>query len=338
MRHTNKHIKRFILFPVLVLLVGLIVGFVVYAQRGSNADTSFGATFSTKYATELGLDWKEVYTASLDDLGVRLYRIPVYWDEIESIQGEIDLSHVEWMLDEAYKRDAQVILAIGSRVPRWPECHPPEWVEHMERPEWEAEELRMISTVVDTFQGHPALYRWQVHNEPFFAVFGECPPPNEQFIAESIDHVRDLDPHHPIMTTDSGELSTWRKAAGVSDVLGISLYRVTYNWIWGYFYYPLNPGFYTTRAELIKPFVDDIIVSELQAEPWVPDGMLDTPIQEQYRSMNPNQLKANVQFAQRVGFTETLLWGIEWWYWLKYEQGVAEMWDIGKTLFAGGEI
>ena len=336
MKKKNKNNNRiFILFPIAVILVALVVWYVTYGVRNPYQGTRFGATFSTKYSQELGLDWQNVYTAALDDLELRLFRIPVYWDEIESAEGQIILDNIHWMMDEAEKRDADVILAIGARVPRWPECHPPEWTANMPRGDAEAAELQMITRVVEEFKDHPALYRWQVHNEPYFAVFGECPPPNEEFIASSIQHVRDMDPNHPIMTTDSGELSTWHKAAGVADVLGISMYRVTWNSLWGYFYYPLNPGFYTARAELVEPFIDQLIVSELQAEPWVPTTMLTTPLDEQYRSMNPRQLKANVQFAGRVGLDETLLWGIEWWYWLRQVHSEPEMWDLGKAIFAG---
>lgn len=333
--HTKKHVRIFILFPLLIITLAAVIWIVQYTARNPYTGTQFGATFSTKYSEELGLVWEDVYMAALDELEVRLFRIPVYWDEIEVVEGELDLDDVQWMMDEAAERDAQVILAIGSRVPRWPECHPPEWTVNMPRQDAEAAELQMITQVVERFKDHEALYRWQVHNEPFFAVFGECPTPNEEFIASSIQHVRSLDPNHPIMTTDSGELSTWHKAAGVADVLGISMYRVTYNAIWGYFYYPLNPGFYTARAELIAPFIDEVIVSELQAEPWVRSSIVTTPLEEQNRSMNTRQLKANVDFASRVGLDETLLWGIEWWYWMRQVHSRPEMWELGKAIFAG---
>lgn len=334
-KHTKKQFGWFILFPILVISFAIVVWFITYSVRNPYVGTRFGATFSTKYSKELGIQWRDVYTAALDDLEVDLFRIPVYWDEIEKVEGELDLDDIRWIMDEAEKRDADIILAIGVRVPRWPECHPPKWTKNMPREDAEAAELHMMTQVVEEFKDHPALYRWQVHNEPFFAVFGECPPPNEAFIAESIDHVRTLDPNHRIMTTDSGELSTWRKASGVADVLGISMYRVTYNSLWGYFYYPINPGFYTARAELISPLIDEVIVSELQAEPWVPTTMLTTSLKEQYRSMSPRQLKANVEFAGRVGLDETLLWGIEWWYWLRQVHSEPEMWDLGKQIFAG---
>lgn len=333
--HNSKHVHRYVLFPITVLLIA--AGLIFWNFYGRNpypeTETKFGMTFSTKYSTELGLDWKEVYTASLDDLGIRYFRIPVYWDEVEYKYGEYNLEHVQWMMDEAHKRGALVTLAIGNRVPRWPECHPPMWTINKSKVEVQAGEIKMITKVVQEFKDHPALYRWQVHNEPFFEQFGECPPPDEEFIRESIAHVRSLDPDHPIQTTDSGELSTWEKTADVSDVLGISMYRVTWNSIFKYFYYPLPPAHYTKKAEFIAPLVDEVIISELQAEPWVPTTMTTTPLDEQYKSMNEDRFWRNIDYARRTGFSETYLWGVEWWYWLREVHDDSGMWEAGKQLY-----
>ena len=52
----------------------------------------WGVTFSTKICKEMGLSWKEVYIAMLDDLKVRQIRIPIYWDEIEPRYQEFNFS------------------------------------------------------------------------------------------------------------------------------------------------------------------------------------------------------------------------------------------------------
>jgi hypothetical protein len=335
--HNKKHVRRFVLFPIAVLFIG--AGILFWNTYGSNPypeqETVFGMTFSTKYATELGLNWKDVYTATLDDLGIRAFRIPVYWDEVESTEGEYTFDHVEWMMDEAQERGAYVTLAIGNRAPRWPECHPPTWTANRTTADVQGAEMEMITKVVQEFRDHPALYRWQVHNEPFFEQFGECPPPDEQFIKESIQEVRKLDPTHPIQTTDSGELSTWKKTSEVADVLGVSMYRVTWNSLFKYFYYPLPPSHYQKKAEFVSPLVDEVIVSELQAEPWVPSTMTTTPLDEQFKSMDVDRFWRNVDYARRVGFSETYLWGVEWWYWLDQKHGDDSMWKAGKQLYSG---
>ena len=73
------------------------------------AAPAYGVTFSTLYAQELGLDWKAAYLATLDDLGIRHFRIPVYWRAEEKTQGVYDWSDVDWMLEEAAKRELKEI-------------------------------------------------------------------------------------------------------------------------------------------------------------------------------------------------------------------------------------
>lgn len=334
---TKRHIHRFIWLPVIVITIGIIVGFWKTYARSSYPDTpvNFGVTVSTLYSTELGLDWKDVYIQSLDDLGIRLFRIPVYWNEIEQEQGKIDLTNIQWILDEAQKRDAKVMLAIGQRVPRWPECHPPEWTKNMRQSEVQKLELNMIGTVVNTFKEHPSVLRWQVENEPLFSIFGECPKPDDIFLVQAVELVKELDPSRKVVVTDSGELSSWIRVSHIADILGISMYRVTWNSFWGYFYYPLPPAHYTKKAELVGSLVEDVIVTELQVEPWVPTTMLTSSLEEQFKSMNVDNFWSNIDYARRTGFSEIFLWGVEWWYWLKEIHYNPTMWDAGRELFSG---
>ncbi|OGY85882.1 MAG: hypothetical protein A2233_00100 [Candidatus Kerfeldbacteria bacterium RIFOXYA2_FULL_38_24] len=333
--HHKKHIKRFFLIPTLVLFFGSIMfSWSIFTDASTpNQEVQFGVTFSTKYASYLGLDWKQVYLASLDDLHIKFYRIPIYWDEIESEQGNINLDNVRWMLDEADKRGVKVILAIGQRVPRWPECHPPAWTRNLSKIEIQEQETRMIDTIVTELKDYEAVDRWQVENEPFFAVFGECTKPDEEFISKTVARVKQLDPTKPIIITDSGELSTWADAAGVGDILGISMYRVTWNSLFGYFYYPLPPAYYKNKAKLISPWVQDVIVTELQAEPWVPSTILTTSLEDQFHSMNPKRFLNNVEFARRTSMSQVYLWGVEWWYWLKQYHNYDAMWETARTVF-----
>ena len=335
-RHTKRHIQLFIWFPIVTVIVG--GAFVLWNLYGNNPypdePTEFGATFSTKYTKELGLDSQEVFWATLDELQIKKYRIPVYWDEIEEVEGELDLSEIQWMMDQAAAYDAKVTLAIGVRVPRWPECHPPEWVKNRTQEQQQEAEKKMMETVVNTFKDHPALERWQVENEPLFAVFGECASPDKLFLKELIDMVREKDPKHKVMITDSGELSTWTETAALGDILGVSMYRVTWNALWGYFYYPLPPRHYTVKANFVAELVDEVIISELQVEPWPPGTIItETPIEEQYRSMDKDRFLRNIDYARRTQISEVYLWGVEWWYWLKEKQENDSMWEVGKKVF-----
>ncbi len=319
-------------FLIVVMVLGLFFVDVIKRDLGlDEQDVLFGATFSKPYAESLGLDWQETYIATLDELGVKRLRIPVYWTDLERVRDRFDYSVVDWQVAEAAKRDADVVLAIGRKVPRWPECHVPEWTKRLDEEEVRSEILEMLRAVVMRYKDDPTVVMWQVENEPLFE-FGECPPPDRKFLQQEIAVVRSVD-DRPIMVTESGELSSWLQTAGLADVLGISTYREVWTRYVGYFYWPVSPKYYTQRARAILPLVDRIIVSELQAEPWSPGPIRELSLDRQTQLMNAEKLAENVSFVRRIGFSEAYLWGIEWWYWMR-EQGRPELWEAGKELYA----
>lgn len=335
-RHEQVRIRRRVI-AVLGIVLTLGVGLIFFRWMTSSLglgerEVLLGATFSKAYAEELGVDWQEAYLATLDDLGVRALRIPVYWTDIEATKGEFDFSVTDWQLEEAAKRRVKVILAVGMKLPRWPECHRPAWTEGLGQEELRLHILNMLTAVTDHYSKAGAFVAWQVENEPFFA-FGECPPPDRQFLQREVAVVRAKD-SRPIIITESGELSTWVSAAGLADILGISTYRSVWNRYVGYFFWPVTPAWYASRISAATKFVDSIFVSELQAEPWGPGPIADMSIDAQLEHMNPGRLRDNVAFVRRMGVPEAYLWGVEWWYWLKL-QGRPEMWEAGKTLFRG---
>src|SRR3989344_2509681 len=108
------------LFLILVLLY-LFVG--EYPAR----QVEWGVAFSTKQAQLLSLDWQTTYSAILDELKPKNLRLVAYWDELESQPGQFDFSKLDWQLVKANEHQANVILTIGRKLPRWPECHLPMW-------------------------------------------------------------------------------------------------------------------------------------------------------------------------------------------------------------------
>ena len=80
----KKFLLNFLIFTGVVLLVIWLVSL----NAGPKADKiEYGVTFSKPYAQSLGLNWKEVYVAILDDLNVRKIRLSAYWNEV---QGDAD--------------------------------------------------------------------------------------------------------------------------------------------------------------------------------------------------------------------------------------------------------
>lgn len=334
-RHATKH-RHYLLTigAILALMAGLLFAKVIVDNLGlEKTDVSFGVTFSKKYATELGLDWRKAYIATLDDLGVRALRLPAYWDDFEPQPGLFDFSDIDWQLNEARKRGVKVVLAVGMKLPRWPECHIPYWAKDLDKKQLDERVMVMMRKAVSHFSESVSFEMWQVENEPLFA-FGECPEPDRELLKSEVALVRVSDPR-PIVITESGELSDWLRSAVIADVLGISTYRAVWNRYIGNFFWPVTPKWYAARILAVSPFVDEVFVSELQAEPWSPGPIKEMSMDEQIKLMNPERLQSNVEFVRRMGVPEAYLWGAEWWYWMR-EKGEPEMWDAAKALFATG--
>lgn len=110
--------------------------------------------------------------------------------------------------------------------------------------------------------------------------------------------------------------------------------RVWFRQIGIYIHYPFPPTFYWRKAKYIEKIFDkEVICVELQAEPWGPKLLYDSPIEEQEKTMNLEQFQKNVEFAKRTGFNRFYFWGAELWYWLKTEQNNPEIWNEARKLF-----
>ncbi len=331
----KKWLKRFAgVVLSLLLLILLLFGYFNMPAPAPREDVSLGMTFSTRYAEGLGLDWRETYLALLDEVGVKKMRLPVYWDLVESTKGTYNFSDVDWQIEEAGKRGAEVILAVGIKVPRWPECHIPGWVG--ESPEARRSGiLAFIETTVNRYKDTGTIVSWQIENEPFLR-FGVCPPFDVTLLDEEIALTKRLDPTRPVIVTDSGELSLWVHAAARGDEFGTTMYRDIYSpKVGGYFEYPLGPNFFRFKEKMVRLFTDQehFMVIELQAEPWASGWIAEVSLEEQFRTMNEHRLRDNVDYARQVGFEEIYLWGGEWWYWMKTKKDYPAVWETAKDLY-----
>ncbi|MFA5413030.1 MAG: beta-galactosidase [Patescibacteria group bacterium] len=298
----------------------------------SPKEIEFGVSFSKSYADYLELDWKETYLAILDDLGVKSVRLQSDWDKTELSEGIFDFSVLDWQMAEAEKRGVKVLLAVGKRQPRWPECHIPSWLAETPEVEIQDRALEFIKTMVLRYKDSPVLTMWQVENEPLLNAFGECPPGDINFLKREIALVKYLD-DRPILITDSGELSTWRKTAHLGDYFGTTIYRRVYSTYFGYFRHFFAPAFYRLKAKMVGLSPEKVIISELQAEPWMPDGKESRgSLEDQKSVMDDEFIKRQIEFAQETRFFKAYIWGVEWWYWAK-TQGDESIWDIGKNIW-----
>jgi hypothetical protein len=324
---------------IFLLAIGMILFAILILSHGPNYSekkTEFGVTFSGKKARELGLDWKETYKKALSEIGIKKIRLPAYWDEVEPSKDQYRWQDLDWQLEQAEKNDAQVILAIGKRLPRWPECHFPNWTKDMERSEWEKELLSYIEKTINRYKNNKNIIAWQIENEPYLSeYFGECPELNTDLLDEEISLAKELD-SRPIVVTDSGELSLWAPAAGRADIFGTTMYKRTYSQaLDSYVTYPIGPGFFHFKKNVADMFAepDKWIVIELQAEPWGAEPYHNLTEEERDRTMSLQKFREMIKFARRSGFNELYLWGVEYWYWEKVKNNNPEYWEEAKKIY-----
>jgi len=322
---------------IMFLLIGLAIIFIGYFFIGfafPAKNISWGVNFSIKQTDFLKIDSRETYLSILDDLKAKNVKISVYWDLIEKEKGKYDFDELDWQIKEAEKRNINVILAIGMKVPRWPECHLPQWVRDLDKYGQQQEIIDMLRVVVSRYKDSPSLTAWQVENEALLR-FGACPWYDEDFLRREIAFVKINDASHPVITTDSGELSFWfRSSLSGADIVGVTTYRK----IWQqnvrmYLSYILPPVFYNRRAELVKGlFNKDVMGTELQAEPWCANSIMNSSLKEQAKTMDLKQFKKNVEFAKSTGIDTFYFWGAEWWYYMKKVNNDSEIWDEARKI------
>lgn len=330
-----KAIKRFkIIFSIIIV----VVFFAMVLSIGkiySKKEIEYGVTFSKKQAISLGLDWKETFVQMLDDLGVKKLRLAAYWDEIESSNDIFEYQDLDWQIEEAGKRNVEIILAVGGRLPRWPECHFPFWIENLSKEQREKETLFYIEKTILKYKDNKNIYAWQIENEPFLSQFGICPELDPKFLDQEISLVKRIDTR-PIIVTDSGELSVWIPAAKRADIFGTTMYRDTYSeHLKAYVHYPIEPGFFRFKKNIAKLFArpSDWVVIELQGEPWGPKPFQDLSQEERDKTMDLQKFKEMIQFSSQTGFREFYFWGVEWWYWEKTVKNNPAIWEEAKKLY-----
>lgn len=320
-----------------LLACTLLALFVWYlAQKPVPEKVAYGMSFNTLYANELGLNWHEAYDAILDDLGVRHLRLAAHWPMVEPTKGVYNWTELDYQLNRANEVGADVIFAVGRRLPRWPECHVPEWGTSLPWEQQKEEIRQYLKEVVERYKDNPAIIYWQVENEPYLEVFAKeyCNELDEEFLIEEINIVRSLDPTRPILVTDSGNLGLWAKAYGEGDAFGTSVYVYFWNPELGQFRTALPPWFYRVKENFIKLFYGDkpTFLIELSAEPWLVEPVTSVDIETQYSRMNLDKINEIIAYAKETRYDKQYLWGAEWWYWLKLK-GHDEIWNKGRELF-----
>ena len=322
-----------IVFAKIVILL-LVIFFL--AQKEIPQTIEYGMSFNTMYATELGLDWRETYDAILDELKVKHLRLAAHWPMVESSQSDYNFAELDYQINRATEAGADVILGVGRRLPRWPECHIPEWAHKLSLEEAQAAQLAYMEQVINRYKNNPTIVYWQVENEPYLEVFAydHCGELDVNFLDEEIALVKRLDPGKPVLVTDSGNLGLWYNAYKKGDAFGTSVYVHFWNPEFGQFRTVLPPFVYRVKENLLaiiygrKP----TMLIELSAEPWLIAPVTAVPIEMQFTRMDVKKFADILSYAEKTRYEKQYLWGAEWWYWLN-KQGHSEMWEMGKSVY-----
>ena len=148
----NKQNIKKILKIMLYVILGLFLLAFIYFFVGfpkENKNISWGVNLSQKHAQSLGIkDWKQAYTDILDEMGVKKIKIGTYWDYHEWEPGQYKFNELDWQIQEAEKRDAEIILVMGMKTIGWPECHLPEWAKDLTKEEQQKSILKYLEQLV----------------------------------------------------------------------------------------------------------------------------------------------------------------------------------------------
>lgn len=324
------------LLAILIITVVFFAFYLYLAKRPVPEKVNYGISFNTLYAKELNLDWEEVYDAVINDLGVRRFRLAAHWNMIEPENNQWNFVELDKQINLAEENGAEIILAVGRRLPRWPECHIPQWAIDESWEFQKKEILEYIEVVINRYKDRDSIIYWQIENEPYLDVFAteHCGKLDEDFLKKEIEFVRSLDDTKPILVTDSGNLGTWISPWKRGDAFGTSVYVYLWNAEIGPFKSYLPPSFYRFKTSLMELIAGDkpSMLIELSLEPWLLQPVVDTPISVQLERMNITKFREIIEFAENTQFEDQYLWGAEWWYYMN-EKGHPEFWDEAKEIF-----
>ncbi|MBI3984074.1 beta-galactosidase [Candidatus Microgenomates bacterium] len=319
------------LVTVVVLATFCLAVITWFKQRHSSEPWVYGVSFSKPYAESLDLDWRDTYQSLLTDLGFRHFRLMSYWDQHEPVLDQYDFADLDYQFNEAAKYGAKISLAIGLRQPRWPECREPSWAQALAGERWRSELTEYLATVLRRYRNHPALASWQLENEFGNQDFGRhCRDFDRTRLTAEAALVKQLDPNHPLIMNLSNQ-------AGLPitnpqpDIYGFSAYQRVYEarFLKRYIDHPSPAWWHSFRAGLIEWLKQKpVIIHELQAEPWSTRPITETPFTEQLKTLSPEQLEANLRYAQATGIRTVYLWGGEWWYWRMVAHRDPSYWQI----------
>ncbi|HXE10129.1 MAG TPA: beta-galactosidase [Verrucomicrobiae bacterium] len=335
----NRWWRRLAIATIIVVLVAVggmygIARWYIHSEKGKQ---QLGVSFIPDYAESLGVDPQQTMDA-LTGIGVKQFRLVSYWSDMERTPGHYDFSQLDWQFKKAKAANAKVLLTVGLRQPRWPECHMPDWAAKEPMSQWQPQLEQFMQAVIQRYQHSPSLQAYQLENEYFLKGFGTCTDFSRSRLVSEYNLVKKLDPHRTIIVGRSNNALGFPVGQPQPDEFSISVYKRVWdgNFSHRYLEYPQPAWFYAYIAGAQKIFTGrDMIIGELQAEAWPPRGktIQQTSLAEQNKSFNADRFKARVQYGKATGMPQIYLWGAEYWYYRSTVLHDPSVWNVAKQEF-----
>lgn len=325
-----------------------------------------GTSFSPRRAAYLGLDYRSAFRR-LEAMHFKIIRLSAYWDEIDSGgYGQLD-----WLMTEARRSHQPVVLTVGMKALGWPEFYIPSDA-MPSSPLVSGQDAASVSSIregalafveqtVLRYRANPALYAWQVENEPFNRAGPDQLSIDPAFVRDEVTSVRQLDGHkRPVIINafthfnlifdqasardgfDLGQLlgfaanSAEQQSLSVlkrGDVLGLDVYTAIGYQLLGTTHMSRADSDWPDRLlqlrDLARTQGKQAWVTEAQAEPW--DASPDTYSNPQ--STSPEAIRSLFANLKDDGFTTVLFWGSEYWLW-QQDNGDARWVNTIKSILA----
>jgi len=154
--------------------------------------------------------------------------------------------------------------------------------------------------------------------------------------------VKRLDPAHPIIVGRSNNDLGTPVGQPTPDEFSVSIYQRVWDKTVSHRYiqYPFPSWYYAFLAGVQKITKGrDMMIAELQAEPWPPHGQTiqTSSLEEHDKSFNAVRLKTTVDFAKQTGMKSIDLWGAEYWYYRLVQLHDPSVWQTARSLFRTGQ-
>lgn len=336
--HRIKIIAVLFVFIVVGLMYG-IAQWYIWSER--HKPLELGVSFIPDYAQSLGLEPEQTLD-SLLGIGVKHFRLVSYWSDGERTKGQYDFSQLDWEFKKAETAHAHVILTLGLRQPRWPECHMPDWASKEPVGARQSQLEQYMSAVIERYKTSPALESYQLENEFFLKGFGICDAipgaEDRAHLVSEYNLIKKLDPGHQVIVGRSNNALGFPVGQPQPDEFSISVYKrvwdaaVTHRYI----EYPYPAWFYGFLAGTQKIFNHkDMVIGELQAEAWPPNGqsIQETSLAEQSKSIDVHRLKDRFSYAEATGMRGIYFWGAEYWYYRAQKLHDPSLWNVARQEF-----